>query len=731
MMKANPPTAPMGAPTPVSLSGDAKAVEAFLQLLARAVRQFHTYPANSPMCVDAVAACQKSAAVLEGGDQFSLRVTAREFVLGDVGIGGGTIIEQELVRRLHHARVGLLDVNRAVSKRDLSRFCTDLLKVSESGERTLGLADLLVEHGIETIVARMAERPEILDLGVPAEPLRELVTQERQRHDAPASGTAAAHLYPPGRGWVRLDPTARFDTVSLVDLAVLVNDPNHLAEMLLRLAEEDPSATEQSALERKFTDVATLIAALDPKLARHMFGKLARAVLDLDPERRQTLLRRTILPGLLEGRIDGAVLQDFPDPDLADSLCLLLDLETAAPNVLSAALDRMELSAERRQAVVPLLENRLEARAAQQEPAGASASSAPGGKSAADRYARKLIKIDSDASRSFAEFTAFDLSMDDQVAASLARIRDEASALDRLPGQLRCLASLVKLEPNPNDVERFLAQWSALLAQMERASRWAEVAAAVAEQRRLAESLRARRPDVADAIAAALVAFCTRDRLISLLSVYQSGDGQAAAKSLLDAYGAAIVPACLALLEDSTDASRDRLLAQLLSERGSLIAPELAARLAEAGPGAARAIVKVLGSAGAGYETAIAQQFKRRDEQTIREALQALAQIGSGQAAGYIASQLEHPAPAVRQMAEQSLWRVPAARTQTAMRELLGKREFVVRNPALAMRLLDRAAETRVGGLDQALGALAPLRFRFWMPAVASVGRKARKMMHR
>ena len=81
-----------------------------------------------------------------------------------------------------------------------------------------------------------------------------------------------------------------------------------------------------------------LFSALDPRIGRVMFSKLARAVLDLDTERRQALLRRTILPGLLDGRIDATVLQDFPDVDLAESLCLLLDLETAAPEVVTTAL---------------------------------------------------------------------------------------------------------------------------------------------------------------------------------------------------------------------------------------------------------------------------------------------------------------------------------------------------------------------------------------------------------
>ena len=34
-----------------------RAIEEFLQLLARAVHQFHAYPAESPLCLDAITAC--------------------------------------------------------------------------------------------------------------------------------------------------------------------------------------------------------------------------------------------------------------------------------------------------------------------------------------------------------------------------------------------------------------------------------------------------------------------------------------------------------------------------------------------------------------------------------------------------------------------------------------------------------------------------------------------------
>ena len=64
------------------------------------------------------------------------------------------------------------------------------------------------------------------------------------------------------------------------------------------------------------------------------------------------------------------MLRDFPDVDLAESLCLLLELETAAPEVVTAALNRLDLPAERRETVVPLIDEKLRAEAIGQRARG-------------------------------------------------------------------------------------------------------------------------------------------------------------------------------------------------------------------------------------------------------------------------------------------------------------------------------------------------------------------------
>ena len=404
-----------------------------------------------------------------------------------MAVGSGTIVEQELAGRLHRAHVASMAVTRSAEPRHLSRFCVDLIQASE-GRSVSGstLAEILVEHGVDTIVADMASRPEVFSLGAPPASLYDLAARERERRSAQGAGDGrATHLYPRDKGWIRVDPTSTLDTVSLVDLAVFVESPVELADMLMRLTGDEPSGprSAESALEKKFSEVTKLFAALDPRLAAVMFARLARAVLNLEPDRRKALLERTILPGLLDGRVDGRVLKDFPDVNLAESLCLLLDLETAAPEVLSAALDRLDLPDERRKAVVPLLEHHVDAR----QPTSAGVS---GEESSVDRHTQELIRIDPSGGKNFADFMAFDLSMDDQARAAAAGVCDEICAADPPAVQLGCLSQLLRLETNPGRVERLLARSLAIVAEFERTSRWAGLTQWVVDGRALADAPR-------------------------------------------------------------------------------------------------------------------------------------------------------------------------------------------------------------------------------------------------
>src|SRR5262249_11013595 len=146
-----------------SLAVDESAVVEFAQLLARAVRQFHTYPAASPMCADAVTACFNALMTMEGRDRLRFRVTPDGLMSGETAIAPA-IVTQELARRLHASHVAALDIDLAAMPRHLSRFCAHLAGSDRFAHTKTTLAEVLAEDGVETIVPVMAQRPEVLEV---------------------------------------------------------------------------------------------------------------------------------------------------------------------------------------------------------------------------------------------------------------------------------------------------------------------------------------------------------------------------------------------------------------------------------------------------------------------------------------------------------------------------------------------------------------------------------------
>jgi hypothetical protein len=702
----------------------------FLQLLGRAVQQYHTYPPTSPMCRNAVEACQRALVQLRR-DQVLCRVSPTDLIVDEVPLGKGGIVEHELARRLHAAGIAQVTIDQSASVRELAHFCNDLLACSTRTEEQLGLIEMLTEHGVDQIGLRAAYQPEVLQVRPPAAPVAELIDYQRQKREQLfATGGHIDHLYPPDKGWVRVDPSAKFPTVSLTDLAVLAGEPAALATMLVRLTDDDEPAEAGDALSQKFSDVATLFSALDPKIARVMFSKLARAVLDLDTERRQALLRRTILPSLLDGRIDGTVLRDFPDVDLAEALCLLLDLETAAPELVTTALSRLELGAEREAAVLPLLERNLQQRGRDD-----------GTDLGLDSHARRLVRIDHDRMRNFAEFAAYDLALDDDAVRTLADIRDGIVRTDILLNQLDCLMRLTRLEPNPDLVQRFAKRAQPLLDGLERGGRWEPVATWLLRYRQLGEEVRETRPDVTEVIAAQLAELCTAARATKVLELAEGDDrGRTLAGQMIEALGPAVGPALLTAMRPShtgqagSQPARDtraKGIVQVLCEHATLVAPALATALGQGDVSTDRIVARVLGLAGHGYEMALAQQLKSSDQQTVREALRSLARIGTPQAAVLVSEQVQNRRDWVAAAAEETLWHFPAAEAQREVRSLLAKRDYIMQHPAVAARLLDRAAQHGTEGLEAVLQVAASLQYRFWNPPQMRLGRKARSLMNR
>jgi hypothetical protein len=707
-------------------AADLTAVETALHLLARAIRQFHTYPATSPLCVDAVMACHEALRSVPHRDRVASRVGPHDLIVDDRNIGAGTVVEHELTRRLFRLRVASLEIECAASPRDLSRFCIDLVEADDARDAEGTFAERLAEHGVSGVVPGMSRRPVVLDVGVPAAHTTDLLSHERRRQQELAQpGAPVSYLYPPDRGWIRTDPAQGLAQVSLLDLVVLLDDPTDIATMLVRLTDEEVSGPDarQVALERKYTDVTQLFTALDPRLAQVMFGKLARAVLNLAPDRRNSLLQRTILPGLLDGDANGKVLRDFPDLDLAESICLLLDLETAAPEVLAAALNRLDLTTDRRAALVPLIEQRMRTTHGGQNAEGIGL-----GSSGVERHARELIRIDAARETDFSDFAAFDLSMDADAEAAVSEARAAIAATDAPMAQLLCVSQLARIERNPSLVEVFLRRGLELLDRLERAGRRRDLIAALEAYGHLREELRSRRPDVSDVISKAMSSYCTPVRLLALATLHERDeDGRTIARSTLRALGPAVAPGLVELLNRLVHEASARALVPLMCEMAPAIAAALAAEVGSCRAPAARVIVKILGYAGAGHEAVVGRLVEHPDGQVAREALRALARIGTATAAALVARQVREGPDDQHSSAEDALWHFPPAHIATQVRELLRSREFVFNHPHTAARLIERAGQSRVQGLDETLTKLEALRFRFWKPSLVQVALKARE----
>jgi hypothetical protein len=499
-----------------------------------------------------------------------------------------------------------------------------------------------------------------------------------------------------------------------VELALLASSPFDLAVMLMRLTEGEQEVAPADALARRYSDVAMLFAAMDPSVARAMFARLARAVLDLDTETRQALLRRTILPGLLDGRIDGAVLRDFPDLDLADSLCLLLDLETAAPGVVAAALERLDLPADREAAVLPLVEQRFATRG-ERDSRTASL----------DTYARKLLHVQSGRAKSMAEFAAFDLALDAGSVAALAAIRHAIAAADAHGQRLTCIWHLVRLERNPDTVQRLLGRAATAIETLEREGRFADAARWIDAHRALAGELRESQPDVAQALDAAHTAFCTPARAERILRRAEQGEeAMADASRMVEALGAAVTPSLIALARGP----RIKIVGELLTAHAPMVAPAVAEALDRWPPPLRRLAARLFGSAGAGYELVLSRLLHSDDEQVAREALRSLTRIGTPRAASLVSAEIGNGGGWLCSAAEQALWQFPRSEVERQVASLLAGREFVLRKPLVAERLLERTPRDKTRAV---LGSLQALRFRFWNPSVARVGRKAHALLAR
>ena len=708
-------------------SGRLDAIDTFLTLLAKAMRQLHAYPVTSPVCVDAVNACRIHLASIDGPDEISLTITPDVLQVHEHAVGDAAFVRQELTRRLRRARVADLTVQRDCTARDLTRFCVNVLRCSESADRTLSVAALMAEDGVEAIIVQVTSRREVLPVSPSAPAQRDLVAHERRRREeGQPPNTRKVHLFPPHRGWIRLDPAESYDGVSLADLAILVDDPTDLAAMLNRLVEEGHAQgdADPQVLDRRFSDVSALFAGLEPRLSRVMFGKLARILLNMEGERRRELLKRKVLPAIFDGRPDVNVLHAFSDSELAESLCLLSASETAGAAVAFSALDHLELAPERRAVILPLMDEILRAHI---DPAlgldGATAI-------ALDQQARRLTRIDSTERRSFVELAGFDFRLDDQARQAIVSVSDGIRETDGLMVELLCHVNLIGLQPNPEVASEFVHGAIERARQLVTAGRWSELAVALERLATITAALRERRPEIIALVDTELSALATTEFAAALLAQHDQGnDSQAVSLKLIDALGPAIAPALLSLLETDPRAAQGAV--GLMCERASLFAPALADGIPTYNRQTLAHVARVLGHVAEGYEDHLCGLCSQKDEKTTREALRALSRIGTPHAAQVVALVARTASDWMATATVETLLRFQPETGANAIRDLLGHRAFVLSQPAAVSRLLGRVAQAKVANLEPVLRDIWSLRYRFWNRALVRAARDAGALLNR
>lgn len=680
-------------------------VDGAVRALARAVQRVRAYPHGSPLASAALDAAHRALTGLNR-DMLVLRVEQRTLLVDDVPVQTSPPVA-ELAGRLHQASIGTLTLARDASIRDVSVFCREL--VHHEAGATL-LPDSLRDRGIEKVSVTVFERPAVLEVGLPASGRVEQLHRQHARAEATGRTETAGYRYPAGKGWVRMDPgSAAPSRVSLTDLAQLVADPFALAQMLVALSDDPPPADSAEALSRTFEEIAALFGAVDPATAETLLAGLARALLALESDKRQQLLRDSLLPGLIEGRLDSGVLRHLPDLELADSLALLLDLQVAAPELLGLALDRLELSDERRERLEPFLKERLAAGKAEPDRAAG----------AIDGYADGRIRVDLSLEKEFRDFAGLDLALDAHAERALVETREAIATTDPRETRVGCLLHLVALEANPAPAAQRLQTLQSMLIEMRTAGAWPAVARWVERLGALQNALAADRPDISSEIASMLGQTVDEAWVVEAGRLAERDAGAPLAAYLVSAAGPAIVPALVKVLEGSR-APRQAVI-RLMSAHAAPIVQSLGAHLNHAVPAVVRDLVGILGHAGPGVEGMIGSTLAHPDPQVVRQACRSLAQVATTHAIRVVAGQLSARG-ARGTLAEETFWRFPPQVAGAEARRLLGDAAFVSAHPGVARRLLVKAAERRMDGLGAVLGQLSALRAHVWRPSHMWVG---------
>lgn len=697
------------------------AVEDFVARLHKALRLYGSYPASNPLCEDAARDCHAALRSATTSRSLTLAVGHDEILWEGDALLAAQRLGSELASLLHRLSIGTILVEANAGVPELGAFCEQLAAWEQRREDRPASGQPPLLQGCPSIRVEPLQRLKVLDARKLSDSRLMLVAHYgRSEGEGGTPIEGGGYLYPAGRAWVLVDSTSGISRISMVDLAFVLDDPPAFAQVLERLSgrEDAVEVSQSAAFERNFREIAGLFAVLDGSLKERMLARLASSLLQLAPERRQRLLTDHVVPSLIQGRSDAAVLRHLPDGELAGALALT-HRTRGTTETLGRAIEHLELPAERSDRLFNLTMDKI-----RESEAGDTEDLAPGQIRGLDG---QTITLERDGVRDMRRFEAHDLSID---AATEARLRQVGTAIDgadETAQRLRCIGNVMWRETSGEATGALLEQVFSVFAELNKSRRWLDVARWTLRFMEMAQADKKLDPKVQAALHDGLGAMCSVPLVVGLLAnaARDDAESRAALEQLVASLPENATEVLIELLRQRIDPPS---VIDLMSRNATQFAESIRAHLNDADAFVVRSLLRILGSADPGYEMLVAAKMRHPDSMVAREAYRALAHMRTPKAVALVGDRLRKGDALEKRLAAATLVKFQAKMADQIAMGALRQEKFVRGDPTLAALLLKNVHSRSGPQLATILERLARYRFHIWRPDLARLGRQARAL---
>ncbi|MFW6084301.1 MAG: HEAT repeat domain-containing protein, partial [Gemmatimonadota bacterium] len=704
--------------------GRSSGIASFVGALARAVHAFHTYPADSPARGDVIERVrERMRSCIAGDGALVIDVTNEGLTVGGEPVATDQGPERALALALRRTYVSTLEIRAGAPTSDFRQLCALLAYPDQLLDRVEDLREILTERGVTHVVAHMVSTHRTIEGGTVPSTLLELV--ERQR--AGRGGTHRGELAE--GGWIRLDPSVPLDRVTLEELPLLLRDAPSLGMALHRIAgRRDQELSPTQAVVSYYGEITRLYEACDDSVTETLYRRLADVVRRLPDETRMQLVKREVLPDLVDGRRSGTILKHFAEEEVADSLWLLLDLGIGGVEMLTAGLANLDLPGGDLAGVVDRVSRRLgdeevvDERWREWVKKAEAARPADDGTAEAASPVMERLRVEADTDGDYLALRSFDLSVDPETTAALDDVVERIAATDPTIVTLRACADILRLGADPQVASTVMRKSRGLFFDLESRGDAGTLADWLARYARVARRHDAHDGEIAAIIREMLNQYVTPEFIRRVAARPPDGPGEPPLVTVICELGETGVGALVDSLATESDlAARKRLLSALES-RASDLAAALTDYLSHPKWYVVRNVVMLLGHAGPGWEDAVAEGIEHEHPRVIREAFLGLSRIGTPAALEHTERALRHASAAVRKEAGETVFRFDPDLSHPVVQDALHDRELARHHPTLLRRLLTGAERRDLDGLTRAARRLRWHTLAVWNAERRSLG---------